>query len=88
MGIPGKDKFGRTVKIGDRVRLLSIKPSLIKRLTGDEQSDVSSLIGAVVDVFDVYDDGSVWISSKWTRGNGITEVHAIAVQASDIELIA
>ena len=83
----GVDRNGNAVAIGDRVRVLEIRPSILKRLAGTEHADVSSMLGQVLEVFDVYDDGQVWVSLSWPRGIGQTEVHSIAVDAHAIELV-
>lgn len=72
---------------GDSVRLLTIRPSILKRLTGAELADVSSMLGQVLEVFDVYDDGLVWGSLSWPRDDGTTEIHSIAVDPDAIELV-
>jgi hypothetical protein len=84
---PGLDKHGQAVSEGDSVRLLAIRPSIVKRLLGSELSDVSSMLGQVVKVFDVYDDGLVWVSAIFPRADGTTEIHAIAVDPDAIELV-
>ena len=87
MSKPGIDKHGQTVERGDFVRLLTIRPSILKRLTGSELTDVSSMLGQILEVFDVYDDGLVWVSLSWPRENGTTEIHSIAVDPEAIELV-
>ena len=85
---PGLDRNGIEVMEGDLVRLLAIRPSIIKRLAGSELADVSSMLGQTVSVFDVYDDGLVWVSISWKRLDGFTELHAIAVDPEAIELVS
>jgi hypothetical protein len=85
---PGLDRNGHIVEQGDFVRLLTIRPSILKRLTGSELADVSSMLGQVLEVFDVYDDGLVWVSLSWPRGDGTTETHSIAVDPEAIELVS
>lgn len=84
---PGLDGNGEEVKRGDHVRLLHIRTSILKRLTGFEHSDVSSMLNQVLEVFDVYDDGLVWVSLSWQRKDGTTEFHSIAVDPDAIELV-
>ena len=84
---PGFDRNGQEVNRGDFVRLLHIRPSILKRLTGSERSDVSSMLDQVLEVFDVYDDGLVWVSLSWNREDGTTEFHSIAVDPDAIELV-
>ena len=83
----GVDKHGSVVTVGDRVRLLDIRPSILARLTGNERGDVSSMLGQILEVFDVYDDGQVWVWLSWDRGDGKIETHSIAVDPSAIELV-
>ncbi len=83
----GLDKNGAEVAIDDLVQLLKIRPSILKRLFGSEFHDVSSMLGKQLKVFDVYDDGSVWVSFSWERCDGQTEIHAIAVDQDAIELV-
>ena len=85
--VPGQDRSGNIVEIGDSVRLLAIRPSILARLTGNEHIDVSSMLGQVLEVFDVYEDGQVWVWLMWNRGDGKTESHSIAVASSEIELV-
>lgn len=84
----GTDRNGTAVAVGDRVRLLEIRPSILRRLAGSEHSDVSSMLGQVLEVFDVYDSGQVWVSLTWPRGDGQAEVHSIAVDPHAIELVS
>lgn len=85
---PGIDRLGQVVEQGDLVRLLSIRPSILKRLSGAEHADVSSMLGQVLEVFDVYENGLVWVSLKWDRPDGTSEIHSIAVDPSSIELVS
>lgn len=84
---PGLDRSGQIVERGDKVRLLTIRPSILKRLAGSELADVSSMLGQILEVFDVYDDGLVWVSLSWSRDDGTTEIHSIAVDPDAIELV-
>jgi hypothetical protein len=84
----GTDRNGTAVAIGDRVRLLEIRPSILKRLAGSEHADVSSMLGKELEVFDVYDTGQVWVSLAWPRQDGQTELHSIAVDPHAIELVS
>jgi hypothetical protein len=84
----GLDRHGNAVAIGDRVRLLQIRPSILARLSGQEHQDVASMLGQVIEVFDVYEDGQVWVSLAWSRGEGRVETHSIAVDPPAIELVA
>ncbi len=83
----GVDRFGNIVESDDLVRLLRIRPSILKRLAGDEHADVSSMLGQILPVCAVYEDGLVWVSLTWERQDGQTEIHAIAVDTDAIELV-
>jgi hypothetical protein len=85
----GVDRNGSAVAVGDRVRLLEIRPSILKRLAGREQVDVSSMLGQVLEVFDVYDDGA-GLGQPLVAGAvmGKPSFTAIAVDSHAIELTA
>ncbi len=85
--VVGLDRNGQTVEQGDWVRLLAIRPSILKKLAGSELADVVSMQNQVLEVFDIYDDGLVWVSLSWVRENGETEFHCIAVDSDSIELV-
>ncbi|WP_092127051.1 hypothetical protein [Polaromonas sp. YR568] len=86
MNKPGLDRNHQVVKQGDWVRLLAIRPSILQRLAEEALADVSSMLGKTVEVFDVYDDGLVWVSLTWVRSDGTSEIHSIAVDPEAIEL--
>jgi hypothetical protein len=46
------------------------------------------MLGQVLEVFDVYDDGLVWVSLRWPKDDGTTEIHSIAVDPESIELVS
>lgn len=81
-------RFGREGAIvvgGGRVRLLAIRPPILKHLVGDQDSDVSGMFGQVVEVLDVYDTGQIWVSASFQRKkSGTAEVYA---NADDAEVI-
>jgi hypothetical protein len=84
----GVDRNGQVVERDDLVRLLAIRPSILERLAGVELVDVASMLGQVLKVFDVYDDGLVWVSLSWPRDDGVVAAQAIAVDAEAIELVS
>ena len=45
------------------------------------------MLNQILEVFDVYDDGLVWVSLSWQRVDGTTELQSIAVDPDAIELV-
>lgn len=86
--VTGRDRNGDLVSIGDRVKLLEIRPSILARLQGQERSDVGFMLGRELSVFDVYDNGQVWVILEWQRDEGVVESHSIAVDSHSIELVS
>jgi hypothetical protein len=86
--VHGKDRNGSKVRSGEKIRLLAIRPSIMRRLAGAELKDVSSMLGQVLEVFDVYEDGLVWVSLSWPRADGTVEIHSIAVDPEAIEVVS
>jgi hypothetical protein len=84
----GRDKLGNEIEIGDKVRVSSIRPSILRGLPILERNQIESMAQRAVEVFDVYDDGQIWVSMIWPLGTNQYGVHAIAVDSDGIELVS
>jgi hypothetical protein len=58
-----------------------------EKMTTKPGLDRNGSRGEILEVFDVYDDGLVWVSLNWKNEDGTTEIHAIAVDSEAIELV-
>lgn len=82
-----KDKSGNLVKSGDFVRVLNFDKTILKNLALDEQKDVNSMVGEVLEVEEIDEYGCAWVTKWWKRGDGQSESHSLSLASSDIEKI-
>jgi hypothetical protein len=79
------DRRGRPVRVGARVRVLSVPASLMKSLPPEEQVRVSSMVGEVFEVYEIEGDAA-WVEKVWRSSDG-AESHALALAADEMELV-
>ncbi len=82
-----KDKFGRTVTVGSRVRVLDISSSFLDSLPKNEIEDVRSMIGEVFQVYEIDEYGSSWVEKVWHYPGGKSVSHSVALSQAEMELV-
>lgn len=90
MGEPteAKDCAGRSVRVGSRVRVLSLSAEFISSLPIDERALVSEMIGDVFEVDEIDNFGRAWVTKMWDRGDGNFDGHGVALDPSETELVS
>ena len=78
MNLP-KDRNGKPVTVGARVRLVTLSGTWVENLPQEERTDVTSMIGAVFTV-EIDEDGDVWVERRWDDGSGVSHGHSILEQ--------
>jgi hypothetical protein len=81
-----KDRNGKPVAGGARVRLVTLTGNWVENLPQQERVDVTSMIGAVFTV-DIDEDGDVWIEKWWSDGGGVSHGHSIRWDPHEMELV-
>jgi hypothetical protein len=81
-----KNCFGRTVRAGDRVKVLGFSETFMKSLPPEDHAYVSQMIGAVFAVEEVDGGGQAWVTKWWNLGGGKIDVHGMGVAPSEMEL--
>ena len=83
-----KDRHGRTVAVGSRVRVVAISQSLIDVLPEGEKEDVKSMVGDVLEVYEIDSHGAPWVEKGWPSESGKTyRSHSVALDSSEMELV-
>lgn len=82
-----KDKKGKNVVVGSKVRITYIDPEFIKSLPEEEQADVSSMLNEIFEVYEIDEYNHAWVEKEWKRGKESYESHSLALSESDMELI-
>jgi len=85
---PPRDRNGNVVKVGARVRLLSLSGAWLDELPPAEKGEALSMIGEVFDVYDIDEYGQPWILKAWrAERNGETKSHSVAPAPCEIEIV-
>jgi len=83
------DKNGHYVKVGTRVRLLSLSGKWFDEMPETEKIAVSSMIGDVFEIEQIDEYGHPWISKWFFDGTGErSHNHSIALAPNEIEIVA
>lgn len=83
-----KDKHGQPVKVGSKVRLVELSPTFLDSLPQDEIDDVRSMIGDVLEVYEIDDYGCAWVEKGWHyTDQGQYMGHSIGLDFHEMELI-
>jgi len=88
MGTVPKDRNGRTVTVGSRVRIVELSPMFLESLPQSEVDDVRSMIGEVFEIYEIDEYGSPWVGKGWSNPDeGDYRGHSVALDAPEMELI-
>lgn len=82
-----KDRSGSPVKLGSKVRVLKIRPSVIEDLPSKEKTDVLSMQGEVLEVYEVDEWGSAWVKKWWHGKDDRAFSHSIALKPEEMEVV-
>jgi hypothetical protein len=83
-----RDRNGRPVTLGARVRLLSLSGGWLNELPADEKEDVLSMIGEVFEVEEIDEHGHPWVRKSWPNEKaGTCRSHSIALEPHEMELV-
>jgi hypothetical protein len=83
-----KDRNGNAVRVGDRIRLVSLSGQWLEELPDDETSDVQSMIGEVFRIEEIDEFGHPWIRKSWPNDKyGTCHSHSIALETQEMELV-
>jgi len=88
--VPGStvDADGQSVSAGDRVRVLSVKASILERLTGVDRTLVAGMVGQVFTVEEVDPWGGAWVRVQREEGKGRVMSHSISLAPQDMRRLA
>jgi hypothetical protein len=82
-----RDRTGKPVAIGTRVRVIGMDASVLARLAADEAQRVGSMQGEVFEVYEIDAWGAAWVRKWWDAGEGRTVSHSLALKPEEIEVV-
>jgi hypothetical protein len=84
-GLP-KDRNGRNVTVGSRVRVVSLAQTFLDSLPENERDELESMIGEVFEVHEIDRYGSPWVGKGWSSGEGEYKGHSVALGSDEMEV--
>lgn len=81
-----KDRNGRTVRLGSRVRIVHLSQEFLNSLPEDERPLVLEMLGNIFEVDEIDSHGSAWVTKCWDRRDGTYDAHGIGLSCSEMEL--
>ena len=77
------------MRLGSRVRLLSLSGQWLADLPEDEKADVLSMVGGVFEVTEIDENGYPWIGRMWPEDeeDEAFRGHSIALEPHEMELV-
>jgi hypothetical protein len=82
-----KDRNGKPVVVGTRVRLVTLSGNWVRDLPEQERIDVTSMIGGVITMEEIDRYGGAWISRRWDDGDGVSHGHDLSLDPHEMEVV-
>ena len=82
-----KDRHGKSVVVGSRVRVLGVSASLLQQVPSDEHDDLLSMVGEVFEVYEIDPYGAAWVEKEWSDGSSGCHSHSLALAADEMEVV-
>jgi len=85
--IKPRDRFGKVVSVGDRVRVVTVTQKTLEGLPLDEQDRVRSMIGEIFKVYEIDNWGYPWVEKWWDDGPGYKVSHSLSLLSDEMERV-
>lgn len=83
-----RDRNGRSVMVGTRVRIVGLSESLLGSLPEDEVDDVRSMIGEIFEVTEIDQYGHAWVGKGWMNDEQDRyRGHSVALDPEEMEVV-
>jgi hypothetical protein len=82
-----RDVNGQSVAVGDQVKIISVRDSVLDRLDPVESARVASMKGAVLSVYEIDEWGGAWVRLEWETGEGRSMSHSISLASTEMERV-
>ena len=82
-----RDIHGTVVRVGTRVRVLKISPSVLSQLPQSEAECARSMEGEIFEVYEIDEWGGAWVEKLWRRADGTSSPHSLGLGPAQMEVV-
>ena len=83
-----RDINGTPVRVGTRVRVLKISPSVLSQLPESEAECARSMEGEVFEVYEIDEWGGAWVEKSWLTDDGTATPHSLGLGPGQMEVVS
>ena len=80
------DRNGSEVHIGDLVKVLSLDPADFSHLDSEALSEVMTMVGNVLEVYEIDQYGQAWVTKEWWLGDDDVMSHSVGLSSHEFEV--
>tara|TARA_R110002124_G_scaffold111348_1_gene265055 strand:+ start:3099 stop:3368 length:270 start_codon:yes stop_codon:yes gene_type:complete len=81
-----RDKNGTEVTVGDYVKVLSLNPKDFGHLEEKELSEVMSMVGEILEVYDIDEYEQAWVTKEWWLSDNDVMSHSVGLSSAEMEV--
>jgi hypothetical protein len=82
-----RDVNGAVVRVGTRVRVLKISPSVLSQLPPSEAECARSMQGEIFEVYEIDEWGGAWVEKYWRTSDGTSSSHSLGLGPTQMEVV-
>lgn len=82
-----RDVNGAVVRVGTRVRVLEISPSVLSQLPQSEADCARSMQGEIFEVYEIDEWGGAWVEKLWKDRDGTSASHSLGLGPTQMEVV-
>jgi hypothetical protein len=83
-----RDVNGAVVRVGMRVRVLKISPSVLSELPESEAECARSMEGEVFEVYEIDEWGGAWVEKLWRTDEGTSSSHSLGLGPTQMQVVS
>lgn len=77
------DSLGQEIRVGDKVRVVTLDPATFPWLEGEALEKVLSFVGDVLIVEEIDEHGQAWVMKEWEVSEGRHEMDKIGLESHE-----
>ncbi|MBB6522966.1 hypothetical protein [Pseudoteredinibacter isoporae] len=80
------DRNGINIEVGFYVKVISLDPADFGHLEKTSLSEVMSMIGEVLEVYEVDEYGQAWVTKEWWLSGDEMIAHSVGLSSHEMEV--